>query len=198
GWGGRREEARQVFDRFELGLVPVALAVQLAGLAEGEARARRRRLQRAVLAGEEAARQRVVHDDAQTLVAAERQQFGLDVPEKEVVARLHAVVAGQPAALADPERQRELPRRVVRAADVTDLALPYQVVEGPQAFFERRVRVGRVGLVEVDVVGAQAAQAVLHGLEDVAARQALVVGAVADAHAALGGQDDLVPAALQP
>ena len=97
---------------------------------------------------------------------------------------------------ADAQRQRQLPGREVRAAEVAHLALAHQIVEGPQRLLERRLRIGRVRLVEVDVVGLQPAQAILDGLEDVPARQPLVVGPVADAHAALGRQHEAVALAL--
>ena len=52
---------------------------------------------------------------------------------------------------------------------------------------------GPVDLVEVDVVGAQPAQAVLALGHDPAPRVALRVGVLAHGAVHLGGQDDLVP-----
>src|SRR5262249_12805554 len=91
-----------------------------------------------------------------------------------------------------------LPRGEVGDADVTHLALANEVVEGAQGLLLRRAGVGEVGLVEVEVVGPQATQAVPTRLEDVTARQTLVVGAWADADRALGGEDELLALPLQP
>ena len=49
-----------------------------------------------------------------------------------------------------------------------------------------------VDLVEVHVVGPEAAQAVVDGVEDVLAREAALVGVVAHRVEDLGGDDDLV------
>jgi hypothetical protein len=50
---------------------------------------------------------------------------------------------------------------MVRQRDVAQLALPHQVVVDQKGLLERGVRIGEVRVVEVDVVGAQPAQAVL-------------------------------------
>src|SRR5262249_37656602 len=109
--------------------VPVALAVQLARLAQGKACPGRRRVEAGVLAGQEAARQRVVRDHADALVAAQGQKLRLDVAEEEVVARLDAVEPGQAEPGADPPPQRRLPGGGVRAADVAPLARADEVVD---------------------------------------------------------------------
>src|SRR5262249_38103812 len=82
----RLEKRAQPFDRFQHRLVPVAFAIQLARLAEGEARVRWRRFQRAIFAAEEAAGERIVRDYSQPLIATQGQQFGLDVAVQHVVA----------------------------------------------------------------------------------------------------------------
>jgi len=58
---------------------------------------------------------------------------------------------------------------VVGQADVADLSLPDEIVIHGQGLLQRGVRVGVVGVVEVDVVGVQAAQAGLDLADDVAA-----------------------------
>ncbi len=88
------------------------------------------------------------------------------------------------------QRQGELPRRVVRAAGVADLARPDQVVEGAQGLVDRSLRVGEMGLVKVDVIGTKPSQAGLAGGQDVPSREPLVVGTVADPDPALGGDDE--------
>ena len=86
---------------------------------------------------------------------------------------------------------------VGRGPDVADLALADEIGEGAEGLLDIGVRAGPVHLVEVDVVGAQPAQRVLDLAHDPAAGPAAVVGLVAHRHEELGGQDDVVAAALQ-
>src|SRR6185295_14912780 len=56
----------------------------------------------------------------------------------------------------------------VGVTEITHLSGPDEVVEGGERLFDRGGRVGRVDLVEVDVVGAEVAQRILDGPDDVA------------------------------
>ena len=95
------------------------------------------------------------------------------------------------------DRVREEPGREVRGAHGADLARAHEAVERLERVLERDVRVGRVELVEVDVVDPEAAQARVAGGADPVRLQPGPAG-VADGHADLRGQDHLVAAALQP
>ena len=130
-----------------------------------------------VLAGQHAAGDRVVGDDADAVLRAERQQLPLDLAEQQVVAGLHGVEAGQPEGLAAADGPRHLIGQEVRAAGVADLALAHQVVQRAQGLVDRRVRVVAVQLVQVDVVGLQPAQRRVDGGHDVLAGVAAVHGA---------------------
>src|SRR5262249_34614896 len=66
------EEVHELAHGLELGVLPVALAVEVAGGPEGKARAGRRRGALLIAAAQETAGERVVGDDPQTLIAAER------------------------------------------------------------------------------------------------------------------------------
>ena len=66
------------------------------------------------------------------------------------------------------------------------------VVEGLESLLDGGVRVPAVDLVEVDVVGAEAAEAVVDLGHDGLARQAHGVAALAHRAPELGGDDDLV------
>jgi hypothetical protein len=81
--------------------------------------------------------------------------------------------------------------------EVTDLARLDEQVQGAQRLLERGLAVPLVHLVQVDVIGAQAAQAGLAAGDDVVKGQAGVVRAVAHGHPDLGGEQQLVPAAPQ-
>ena len=80
----------------------------------------------------------------------------------------------------------------LETADVADFALLDEGVEGAEGFFDGGDGVVAVDLVEVDVVGLEAAEAGFDGVHDVAAGGADVVAAGAGAAEDLGGDDDFV------
>ncbi len=122
----------------------------------------------AVLAGQEAAGQRVVGDDADALFQNQRLQRALVVGAFiEVVVRLQGLVAGQLLGGADAERFGQARRVVVGGADGAHLALPDELVVGRQRFLQRRVLVVGVRLVEIDIVGLQTLQRVLDALQNI-------------------------------
>jgi len=114
--------------------------------------------------------------------------------------RLDRIVAREVMPVADPQRFGQQPRRVVARPDVAHLAGSHQVIQRAQRFVEWRVPVRGMRLVEIDVVGIQAAQAVLDGAHDVLAAEALAVRPVPHARAHLGRDHDLVarPGAQPP
>jgi hypothetical protein len=61
----------------------------------------------------------------------------------------------------------QLSRREVRAADLAHLSAANQVVQRTQRIGDRHRRIGLVQLVQVDIVGTQAAEAVLNGLPNI-------------------------------
>src|SRR4051794_24558267 len=85
-----------------------------------------------------------------------------------------------------------MPAAVVGAAGVADLAGADEIVKRAEGFIERREGVEVVGLIEVDVIGAEAAQAALAGFDEVAARESGFVGAGFEADEAFGGDDDIL------
>ena len=151
-----------------------------------------------VLSRQQAARDRVVGNDADAFLAAERQHLPLDLAEEQVVAGLDGVEPGQAERLAPADGPHQLIGEEVRAADVADLALMDEVVEGAERLVDRGLRVVAVELVKVDVVGLQPAQGGIDGGEDVLAGVAPSKGAGPVAAEALGGDDETVPLALQP
>ena len=148
-----------------------------------------------VLARQQAAGDRVVRDHPESLLRAQREELALNLAEQQVVAGLHRVEAHQAARLAPAERPRHLVGQEVGAADVADLAGVDEVVEGAQRLVDRRRRVGRVQLIEVDVVGAESPQRGLHGGQDVLARAAPLPRGGPGGADALGRQHELVPLA---
>jgi hypothetical protein len=80
---------------------------------------------------------------------------------------LHGDEASPAVALRHREQTLELPCVHRAGADVPNLALRDQVIEGGHHLFHRCVRIEAVDLIEVDRVDAQTAEAVLTGLLDV-------------------------------
>ena len=151
----------------------------------------------AVLAAQHAAGQRAVHHDAQVVVAAAGKELYLGVPVDQVVEGLHAGEGGEIASLAGPQARGDLPGVEVGAAQVPDLALLHQGVERGQGLLYGREGIGPVEQVEVEVVGAEPPQAVLHLAEDVVAAAAPLVGPLSHGPPHLGGQHHLVAPVLE-
>ena len=93
---------------------------------------------------------------------------------------------------------REPFRVVIRRSDRPYFSFPGQLREGFQRFLQRRLRIVRVGLIQIDVVRLQPSQRILHRTQDIRLREPLL----ARAHllSDLRGDEDLlpVPASLQP
>src|SRR5207253_2380110 len=81
--------------------------------------------------------------------------------------------------------------------DRADLAGAYQLRQRGKRLLDVGVGVGPVNLVQVDVVGLQAAQRVLDLGYDPAPRGASPVWVVAHREAHLGGEDNVIAAALE-
>ncbi|MNT00616.1 hypothetical protein D3C72_1350530 [compost metagenome] len=184
----------QLGDGVEAAIVPVAVLVHAAGGAEGEAGVLLGLGAGLVLAGEQAAGQRVVGNHAQALFGRERQQLALDLAEQQAVARLHRHEAREPVQLGLAQRARQAVGQEVRHADVARAARLDDDVERLQAFFERGLAVVHVQLVQVDVVGLQALEREVDGVEQVLARGALVPGVGADLVDGLGGDHEAAAA----
>ena len=99
--------------------------------------------------------------------------------------------------LGDPLGLGDLPAGVVAAADVAHLAGAHHVVQRAQRLFDRRAVVGQVHLVEVDVVGVEAAQAGVERVHEVLARGAAPVRAFAHGAGGLRGDDDVAAVGLE-
>ena len=100
------------------------------------------------------------------------------------------------ARIGDGERLHDVPGGVVRAADITDLALLEQRVERLDGFLERGLAVPFVDLVEVDDVGLQPLQAPLAFADDVVAGKAAIVRASAGRETNFGGEEEPVAKAI--
>ena len=151
----------------------------------------------AELTPQQAEVQRAPRHQADALVEPHRHHLVLDVARQQRVVDLLRDVARKRVALGGRQRLHHVPRRMIRAADVADLPLADEIVERAQRLLDRDELIGLVAHVDVEVVGAQPAQAPLAALDDVLARQADVVDALADAHEHLGHDDELLALAFE-
>ena len=125
----------------------------------------------AVLAGQDAAREGAVGDDAEPIVRAARQQLGLDAARHRVVRRLahdRRLDAGAAAQLGDA---CDAPGAKVREPEVEDLAGAEQVLHRRDGLLERRRRILLVEIEDLHPVGAEALQARVEGADHVQARR---------------------------
>ena len=126
---------------------------------------RRQRLAATDPAGQPAPRQRTPHHRADALIEAERHQLPFVVATGQRVVRLVRDIARQSVAVGDRQCLHQLPARVVGRAEVAHLAGTDQAVERRQRFLQRRHRIERVQLQQVDVVGVEPAQSGVDGVE---------------------------------
>ncbi len=137
------------------------------------------------------------------MLLRDREHVGLDAAVEQRVRRLLGDVATQAAPLGGPLRRDHVVGREGGGAERADLAGALQVGERGERLLVGGEAVGAVHLVEVDVVGAQAPEARLDLAHDPAPRVAPAVGVALLAHrhvhgaVELGGEDDLVAAALE-
>src|SRR6266508_4189400 len=121
----------------------------------------------------------------------------LDVPDEDGVRRLLRPEPRERPSLGGPLRLDHLPPGEGRRPEVTDLAQTLEVGQRTEGLLDVRVRLGSVDLVQVDVVRAQAPEAVLHLARDPDPGVAPLVPARPHVAVDLGRQDDLLAAALQ-
>ena len=150
------------------------------------------------LAREQATRQGRPGNHAQTLIHAQRHHFALLFPVDEVVVVLHRDEAGPAVALRDRQHLHELPCKHGTGAQVENLSVANEAVERGQGLLDGGGGVGAVNLVEVDALHAQAPERGLARLNDVLRREASAVRPLAHPHAALGGDDRLIPHGVFP
>ena len=151
-----------------------------------------------MLAGQKPASKRIIRNHANTLFTTQGKEFVLDFTEQHIIARLNTVEARQTELVALPQGQGQTPGLKIRAANVAHLALMNQVVQGLQGLLNRRFRVGRVDLIQVDIIRLQARETRLNRGADMLAREAPVVRSVTHRPPAFGGQDDVLAPAFEP
>ncbi len=151
------------------------------------------------LAGQQPVGQREVGQHPHAVLVAGRHDVGLHVTLEQAVVVLSADERRATGRRGDVCGPGDLPAGEVAVAEVADLSLQHQLVQRGEGLLDGCHRVGRMQLIEVDVVGLQPAQARLDGPPDVepaglcAGRRAVahVTGLVAE----LRRQHERVPTA---
>ncbi len=147
----------------------------------------------AKLAGQKARRERHAGDDAVALLLCEREELQRRLLVDDVVEHLQRVA---PAAVDDLEAFIDRRDRDAPVADLADLLQPrHRLLD----IFAPELLDGRVvGLVEIDVVGAEALERSIDRVKDVFPREVFLQRAVAHPHDAdFRGDDDALPGARQ-
>src|SRR5438128_3388221 len=176
-----------------VGRHPVTVALEQALLPLARAPALGRLLQGAA---QEPSRERAVRNEPEAVRAAGRDDLELDRARHQAVDALLRHQTQEVARRRRGARLRDLPAGEVAAPDVEHLPLLDEHLHRLPQLVPRRVPVDVVHLVEVDVVGAQAAQAALARLADVRGGEAPVVRTRAHPPVDLRREDDpLAPAA---
>jgi hypothetical protein len=101
-------------------------------------------------------------------------------------------VARPAVSLGNGERLHQVPSREIGAGDVADFAAPHQIVQRIERLFDGRLRVEAVHVVEIDVIGAEPAQAGFAGFNQMMAGGADLVGTVAHLKCRFGGDQDRI------
>ena len=101
------------------------------------------------------------------------------------------------ALFGDPLGFHHPPGTQVRAADIPDLTLRDQVIQRPQGFVHRRVRVRLVQLIKVNPIGVQATQRVFDRSHDIATRGTALDPVIIHLPAKLRGQHDILASTAQ-
>ena len=147
---------------------------------------------RAVLAGEEAHGEREIGNDAEAFLRAEVFQIAfILVAGDEVEMGLQHAVARQAICLSGFQGVRQLIGIIVRRPDEADFARLDEFLMRLQRLLNGRVLVGRVGEIEINMIGLEPLQRRFAILDDELCRETIVPAA--HIHAGLGDEEHIVP-----
>src|SRR5262249_8739445 len=150
----------------------------------------------AVFAREQAAGDRAPDEDAETLVDRDRDEFVFSLARLQSVMDLLGNEALVIVALGDVERLHDVPAGIIGAADIADLALLHEGIEGLHRLLERGRAVPLMHLVEVDMIGPETLEAGFRLLDDMPAREAPIVRPLAHREADFGRDERAIAPAV--
>src|SRR5580658_331649 len=110
---------------------------------------------------------------------AERHHLSFFFAIKQIVMILHGNESRPTMAIRKIQGLRELPRVHRRCSDIANLAGLHYVVQRFKRFFDRRLVIPAVNLIQVHVVGSETTQALVEFIKDFFAREALAIRLVA-------------------
>src|ERR1700734_3848603 len=120
---------------------------------------------------------------------AERHHLSFFFAIEQIVMILHGNESRPSVAIRKIQCLRELPRVHGRRSDIANLAGLYYVVQRFKRFFDRRLVIPSVDLIQVHVVGSETTQALVEFIKDFFAREALAIRLVALLGMHLGRDD---------
>src|SRR5258705_4823577 len=147
----------------------------------------------AVLAGQQATGKRTPYEQADLFGLQQGNDFPFEIAAGDRVISLKRVEPGQDLELGDAKGFGNLPCLPVGAADVADLSLLHQGVESAKRLFNWGHGIVAMNLVQIDMVGLQAAETGLYSVHNVAARSADVISPWADAAIDLRRDHHILP-----
>jgi hypothetical protein len=197
-YAGLSCNGEELIDSVELPVMPITALIHLTRVAEGKAAAFGRRISPSVLPREEATGDGVVGDDSDSIITAEREHLTLYLAEQQVVARLNRVEPGEPERFAAPDGTDQLVGQKIRTSDVADLSLMDEIIERTERFVDRGRWIEPMQLIEVDVVGLQAAQGCVDCVENVLSGVAAVERCGPGASKAFRREDEAIPPSMKP
>jgi hypothetical protein len=112
----------------------------------------RRRLIWQILTSQNAPGKRAVDHRTDPVFLAARKKFNFGIAIDNIVQRLGSDHGGQIQPVGHPESVAQLETIKIRAAHVSNLPLMYQIIHSPKRLFQRRVVVGPVEHVKIDMI----------------------------------------------
>src|SRR5205085_4248802 len=131
-----------------------------------------------------------VRNYSNALVATEGNHLSLFFAIEKIILVLHGDELRQAVGLSERLQLCKLEGVHARCADVERLAGADHCIEPLKYLLEGRKRIEAMDLIEIDIVGAEAAQAVVDGMPNVFPRQSLLIGVGSRCEEDLGGDDD--------
>ena len=130
------------------------------------------------ISGQHASSQRTPRQHAHAQVQALRHHLAFLLAVQEVVMVLHRNELRPMVAFGGALHFCKLPREHARGSDVTHATAAHDIVQRLHRFFDRRVRIETVNLIQIQVIGAQTFQARIDCRKNVLPRESLLVRAI--------------------
>src|SRR5262249_46516715 len=165
------------FARVEFVGIVIRFGAQRAGLA---------------ISGKQSTRQRTPWDYSDAFCPAERNHFTFFFPVNKVVVVLHGDKTGEAVTFRRVKHLGKLPCVHGRGADVTCFPGFDHISQRVERFFNGSFVIEAMNLVEVIIIGPQAAQTGVNSMQDVLARKPFLIGAMTHGKESFGGDHQVL------